>query len=73
VRKLWTRRLVCGNVRKKRAKLTRANDQGIIYPVLLDPGRQMNVLFQIEGIPKTFVYYRDGKITTQFIDMRTQK
>jgi peroxiredoxin len=47
--------------------------QGITYPVLLDPGRKVNTLFQIEGIPKTFVYDRDGKIVTQSIDMRTQK
>ena len=47
--------------------------QGITYPVLLDPGRKVNELFQIQGIPKTFVYDRDGKIVAQSIDMRTQK
>ena len=47
--------------------------QGITYPVLLDPGRRVNELFQIQGIPKTFVYDRDGKIVAQSIDMRTQK
>jgi peroxiredoxin len=47
--------------------------QGITYPVLLDPGRKVNTLFQIEGIPKTFVYDREGKIVAQSIDMRTQK
>jgi peroxiredoxin len=47
--------------------------QGITYPVLLDPGRKVNTLFQIEGIPKTFVYDRDGKIVAQSIDMRTGK
>jgi len=47
--------------------------QGITYPVLLDPGRKVNTLFRIEGIPKTFVYDRDGKIVAQSIDMRTQK
>jgi len=47
--------------------------QGITYPVLLDPGRKVNELFQIQGIPKTFVYDRDGKIVVQSIDMRTQK
>jgi peroxiredoxin len=47
--------------------------QGITYPVLLDPGRKANTLFGIEGIPKTFVYDRDGKVVAQSIDMRTQK
>jgi peroxiredoxin len=47
--------------------------QGTTYPVLLDSGRKVNTLFQIEGIPKTFVYDRDGKIVAQSIDMRTQK
>jgi len=47
--------------------------QGITYPVLLDPGRKVNTLFQIEGIPKTFVYDREGKIVAQSIDMRTQR
>jgi peroxiredoxin len=46
---------------------------GITYPVLLDPGRKVNTLFQIEGIPKTFIYDREGKIVAQSIDMRTQK
>ncbi len=47
--------------------------QKVTYPVLLDPGRKVNELFQIEGIPKTFIYDRDGKIVAQSIDMRTQK
>jgi peroxiredoxin len=45
----------------------------VTYPVLLDPGRKVNELFQIEGIPKTFIYDREGKIAAQSIDMRTQK
>jgi len=47
--------------------------QKVTYPVLLDPGRRVNELFQIEGIPKTFIYDREGKIVAQSIDMRTQK
>lgn len=43
------------------------------YPVLLDPGRKVNDLFQINGIPRTFVYDRSGKLVAQSIDMRTQK
>jgi peroxiredoxin len=44
----------------------------ISYPVLLDPGRKVNDEFQIEGIPKSFVYNREGKLVAQSIDMRTQ-
>jgi peroxiredoxin len=43
------------------------------YPILLDPGRKVNGLFRVEGIPKTFVYDRDGKLVAQSIDMRTQR
>ena len=43
------------------------------YPILLDPGRKVNELFQVEGIPKSFVYDRNGKLAAQAIDMRTQK
>lgn len=45
----------------------------ITYPVLLDPGRKVNDLFQIAGIPKSFVYDRGGKLAVESIDMRTQK
>jgi len=49
------------------------SEGGYTYPILLDPGRKVNDLFQIEGIPKTFVFARDGKLVAQSIDMRTQK
>ena len=45
----------------------------LTYPVLLDPGRKVNDLFQIEGIPKSFVYDRSGKLAAEAIDMRTQR
>jgi len=45
----------------------------VTYPVLLDPGSKVNKLLHIQGIPKTFVYDRQGKIVAQSIDMRTQK
>ena len=48
-------------------------EQKVSYPVLLDPGRKVNDLFRIEGIPKNFVYDRNGKLVAQSIDMRTQK
>jgi peroxiredoxin len=43
-------------------------DYKISYPVLLDPGRKVNELFQVEGIPKSLVYARDGKLVAQSID-----
>jgi hypothetical protein len=30
-------------------------------------------MFAVEGIPKSFVYDREGKLVAQSIDMRTQK
>ena len=45
----------------------------VTFPVLLDPGRKVNEMFVVEGIPKTFVYDREGKLVAQSIDMRTQK
>jgi peroxiredoxin len=48
-------------------------ERNITYPVLLDPGRKVNEQFQIEGIPKSFVYDRSGKLVAQSIDMRTQR
>ena len=48
-------------------------ERSISYPVMLDPGRKVNELFQVQGIPKSFVYDRDGKLVAQSIDMRTQK
>jgi peroxiredoxin len=48
-------------------------ERNISYPVMLDPGRKVNDLFQVEGIPKSFVYDREGKLVAQSIDMRTQK
>jgi peroxiredoxin len=47
-------------------------ERNITYPVVLDPGRKVNELFQVDGIPKSFVYNRDGKLVAQSIDMRTQ-
>ena len=46
---------------------------GVTYPVMLDPGRKVNELFQVDGIPKSFVYDRNGALVTESIDMRTQK
>jgi peroxiredoxin len=45
----------------------------VTYPVMLDPGIKVGKLFQVEGIPKSFVYNRDGKLVTESIDMRTRQ
>ena len=47
-------------------------ERSVTYPILLDPGRKVNELFRIDGIPKSFVYDRKGKMVSQAIDMRTQ-
>jgi peroxiredoxin len=43
------------------------------YTFLLDPGRKVNDLFEIGGIPKSFVYNSDGQLVAQAMDMRTRK
>jgi peroxiredoxin len=48
-------------------------ERKVTFPVLLDPGRKVNEMFVVEGIPKTFVYDREGRLVAQSIDMRTQK
>jgi peroxiredoxin len=45
----------------------------VSYPVLLDPGRRVNDLFVVRGIPKTFVYDRSGRLAAESIDMRTRR
>ena len=47
-------------------------ERQISYPVMLDPGRKVTEQFQVDGIPKSFVYNRQGKLVAQSIDMRTQ-
>jgi peroxiredoxin len=47
-------------------------ERKINYPVALDPDSKVHQLYQVEGIPKSFVYDRDGKLVAQSIDMRTR-
>jgi peroxiredoxin len=47
--------------------------QGMTYPVLIDPDREVNKRFRVEGIPRTFIYDRTGKLAAQAVDMRTMK
>ena len=41
------------------------------YPILFDPDRKAAEQFFINGIPKSFLFDRDGKLVAQTIDMRT--
>ncbi len=45
----------------------------VSYPILLDPGRKVNELFRVEGIPKSFVFDAQGKLVAEAIDMRTKR
>lgn len=51
---------------------TFAAEKMVNYPVLLDPDEKVHKLFMVEGIPKTFIYDREGKLVTQSIDMRAR-
>jgi peroxiredoxin len=44
----------------------------ITFPVLLDHGRKVSESFAVEGIPKSFVYDRAGRLAATAIDMRTR-
>ena len=46
--------------------------QNVRYPVLLDTGRRVSQLFGVEGIPKSFIFDRSGKLVAQSVDMRTR-
>jgi peroxiredoxin len=47
--------------------------QKYTFPILLDPGREVHDLFAVEGIPKSFLYGRDGRLVAQAIDRRTSR
>ena len=47
-------------------------ERRVTYPILLDPARKVNELFQVDGIPKSFIYDRNGKLAAESIDMRTR-
>jgi peroxiredoxin len=48
------------------------SSHNINYPILLDPEGTTAKKFHVEGIPKTFIFDRTGKVAAQSIDMRTQ-
>jgi len=43
------------------------------FPILLDPDKSVHKQYTIEGLPRSFVYDREGKLVAQAIDMRTKK
>jgi peroxiredoxin len=47
-------------------------ERNYTYPIVLDPGDTVNKLFVVEGIPKSFLYNRDGKLAAEAIDRRTE-
>jgi len=47
--------------------------QDFTFPILLDPGRKVHTAFAVEGIPKSFLFDREGKLVSQAIDMRTER
>ena len=47
--------------------------QSYTFPVLLDPGGKVGAAFNVEGIPKSFLFDRGGKLVAQAIDMRTER
>jgi len=46
--------------------------QSYTFPILLDPHRKTNTAFYVEGIPKSFLFDRQGRLVAQSIDMRTE-
>jgi peroxiredoxin len=47
------------------------SDKRYTYTILLDPGRTVSKQFEVDGLPKTFVFDREGNLVAQSIDMRT--
>jgi peroxiredoxin len=49
------------------------SEYGLSFPILLDPDKSVHRQFTIEGLPRSFLYDREGKLVAQAIDMRTKK
>jgi thiol-disulfide isomerase/thioredoxin len=43
------------------------------FNILFDEGHKVGKQFRVNGLPRTFVFDRNGKLVTQSIDMRTQR
>ncbi len=42
--------------------------QKVSFPPLVDPGDKVKEQFRVTGIPKTFLYDREGRLTGQTLD-----
>ena len=49
------------------------SEMGYKSTVLFDPEGKVADSFHVDGIPKNFVFDREGKLVAQSIDMRTQR
>jgi peroxiredoxin len=49
------------------------DEHRLSFPILLDTDKSVHKQFTIEGLPRSFVYDREGKLVAQAIDMRTKK
>lgn len=47
--------------------------QRYTFPVLLDPDRRVHGAFDVEGIPKSFIFDREGRLAAEAIDARTER
>ena len=67
--------LVILGVSDEKAETVRAflAQKNYTYTILLDPGRSVSKQFEVDGLPKTFVFDRDGNLVAQSMDMRTGK
>jgi peroxiredoxin len=45
----------------------------VSYPILLDPGDRVHKRFNVDGIPQSYLYDRDGKLVAEAMDMRTKE
>lgn len=45
----------------------------VSYPILIDPEDKVHKEFDVDGIPKSYLYDRDGKLVAEAMDMRTRR
>jgi peroxiredoxin len=50
-----------------------ANDFGLTFSVLLDPGASVNDLYRVKGYPSTFIVDREGIINQLRIGSMTER
>jgi peroxiredoxin len=47
--------------------------QSYTFPILLDPEKKAHSAFDVVGIPKSFIFDREGRLVAQAMDMRTER